>query len=76
MPDYEFRFFRQSALCALHVTAVSDDTLACERARAYLRQTPEYDRVEIRSGIRFMLAIHQGECPGVPDAAGTNALAS
>lgn len=68
MSDYEFRFFRRDALCALHVTAVGDDTLACERARHYLLQSPAYDRVEIRSGVRFMLTIHQTEFPGAAGA--------
>ena len=59
MPDYEFRFFRRNALCALHVTSVADDHQAGLRARAYLAQSPEFDMVEIRSGIRFMQKIAQ-----------------
>ena len=54
MPDYEFRFFRHGALTAIHVTAMENDSEACVRARIYLEETPSFEHVEVRSGLRFM----------------------
>jgi hypothetical protein len=54
MPDYEFRFFRQGTLKAIHVTAMDSDSEACARARVYLEKTPSFEHVEVRSGLRFM----------------------
>jgi hypothetical protein len=57
MADYEFRFFRDDALMALHVTFVDSDAEACERARKYLAGDTQFDWVEVRRGIRFMQKI-------------------
>jgi hypothetical protein len=54
MPEYEFRFFRNGALAAVHVTAMDNDSEACVRARTYLEKTPSFEHVEVRSGLRFM----------------------
>ncbi len=64
MPDYEFRFFRNKAFSAVHVTTVADDALACERARLYLSQNRQFDCVEVRSGFRFMQKIDQAGLAG------------
>jgi hypothetical protein len=52
--DYEFRFYRDGEFEALHMTAVDSDTEALERARAYLRASPEFAYIEVRRGFRFM----------------------
>jgi hypothetical protein len=57
MADYEFRFFRDASLVALHVTVVDSDAEACERARKYLAGGTQFDWVEVRRGIRFMQKI-------------------
>jgi hypothetical protein len=57
MADYEFRFFRDDSLVALHVTVVENDAEACERARKYLEGGAEFDWVEVRRGFRFMQKI-------------------
>ena len=62
--DYEFRFFQGRALRAVHVTAMDNDTEACERARLYLRKRPEASHVEVRRGFHFMRRIDGDFVPG------------
>jgi hypothetical protein len=62
--DYEFRFYRGQALEALHVTAVDNDTEACERARAYLQKSPAFSHVEVRRGFSYMRRIEADFVPG------------
>ena len=57
MRDYEFRFFRDGAMAAVHVTSVDNDSAACDRARSYLAQGTEFDWVEVRCGFHFMQKI-------------------
>jgi hypothetical protein len=66
MADYEFRFFRDHTMQALHVTFVDSDTEACERARKYLAGGAQFDWVEVRRGFRFMQKIW----PDAPDGPG------
>jgi hypothetical protein len=64
MPEYEFRFFRHGTLAAVHVTAMDSDSEACDRARVYLESTPSFERVEVRSGLRFMQKVlPENPCP-------------
>jgi hypothetical protein len=62
--DYEFRFFQGADFQALHVTAVDNDTEACERARIYLQKTPGFSHVEVRRGFHFMRRIDSDSLPG------------
>ena len=62
--DYEFRFFRGPEFEELHVTALSSDTEALERARAYLRVSPYFSHVEVRRGFHFMRRIDSDTIPG------------
>jgi hypothetical protein len=57
MSDYEFRFYRDGALAAIHITAIDNDSAACERARNYLFESAEFELVEVRCGLRFMQKI-------------------
>lgn len=54
MPMYEFRLFDGGILLAVHIAECGDDSAACQRARAYLRASNEFDAVVIRGGSRFM----------------------
>lgn len=62
--DYEFRFFRGPAFTALHMTALETDTLALERARAYLRHSPYFSHIEVRRGVSFMRRVESDAIPG------------
>ena len=62
--DYEFRFYRGRVFQALHVTAMDNDTEACERARVYLQKSPAFSHVEVRRGFRFMRRIDADFVPG------------
>jgi hypothetical protein len=62
--DYEFRFFRGPDFEALHMTAVESDTLALERARAYLSASSHFSHVEVRRGFHFMRRIKNDRIPG------------
>jgi hypothetical protein len=62
--DYEFRFFQGPAFQAVHITAVDNDTEACERARIYLHKSPASTHVEVRRGFRFMRRIDSDSIPG------------
>lgn len=62
--DYEFRFFQNGAFQAVHITAVDNDTEACERARLYLRKNLEFSHVEVRRGFHFLRRIDNDSLPG------------
>lgn len=57
MPEYQFKFFHGDAYRAIYICAVDSDREACDIARAYLRESPEFDVVEVRCGLRFMQRI-------------------
>lgn len=62
--EYEFRFFCDQTFQALHVTALETNAEACERARAYLKGSPEFSHVEVRRGFQFMRRIENDFIPG------------
>jgi hypothetical protein len=55
--DYEFRFFSNGMLRAVHIVRLASDAEACARAQKYLDASPEFESVIVRSGFRFMRKI-------------------
>jgi len=54
MPEYQFKFCRRGEPTSTLLYELATDTEACARARAQLRNSREFDLVEVRRGFVFI----------------------